>query len=172
MRRVVALPILLCGLALAACDPPAGPGVPTADGGSAAAATASGNLTVYAACIREHGVNVPDPAPDANARAWIRQQAEADPAFDAASRRCVQLAPADSGEHAEAPTAQELDARRAFAVCMRAHDIDMSDPDPATGDMRLGGRLANASKAQMEADPGLKAANEACRDKLPQGSKP
>jgi hypothetical protein len=49
---------------------------------------------------------------------------------------------------------------------MRAHGIDISDPDPTTGDMPLGGRLANATRAQVQNDPGYKAAHDACQDKL------
>ena len=64
-------------------------------------------------------------------------------------------------------TAHEAAQLRTFAVCMRTHGIQMSDPDP-TGNMRLGGRLANATtRAQLNADPGFKAAYQACKDKLP-----
>jgi len=64
------------------------------------------------------------------------------------------------------PTAQELEQDRAFAVCMRAHGIQVSDPD-RTGDMNIGGRLEHVTRAQLHADPGFKAALRACKDKLP-----
>jgi hypothetical protein len=50
---------------------------------------------------------------------------------------------------------------------MRAHGIDLSDPDPTTGNMNMGGRLGGVPKAQLKDDPGYKAAEAACRDKLP-----
>src|SRR5690242_17615590 len=128
MRRMFAIPVLICGLALAAaCSPPSGTGVPTANGsgnGGASPSGASGDMAAYVKCIREHGVTVPDPAAGVEARAWIRAQANANPAFDAAAVACADLAPADSGERAPQANPQELEQLRAYAVCMRAHEID------------------------------------------------
>jgi hypothetical protein len=163
-----ALPILIGGLALAAaCSTTPNTGIPTANGSaSASPGTGSGDLTAYAKCIRDHGVNVPDPAPGVEARAWIRQQAEANTAFDAADIACHHLLPAGAEPQGNGPTAQELEQLRAFAVCMRAHDIDMSDPTP-DGNMQIGGRLEHVTRAQLDADPAFKAGQEACKDKLP-----
>jgi hypothetical protein len=58
---------------------------------------------------------------------------------------------------------QELAQLRAFAVCMRAHGIDMSDPDPTTGNMTTDA----ATRDQQQNDPTFQAAWAACRDKLP-----
>jgi signal transduction histidine kinase len=66
-------------------------------------------------------------------------------------------------------TAEQLEQFQAYAVCMRAHDIDMSDPNP-DGSMTVGGRLEHVTKGQLEADPAYQAAEEACRDKLPSRS--
>jgi hypothetical protein len=46
---------------------------------------------------------------------------------------------------------------------MRAHGIDMSDPDPKTGDMMTG----YATRDQEQNDPTFQVAEAACRDKLP-----
>jgi hypothetical protein len=77
-----------------------------------------------------------------------------------------QLPASDPNSHATAPpaTAQELEQLRTYAVCMRAHGIDMADPTP-DGNMILGGRLAHATQAQVSNDPGYKAAFAACKDK-------
>ncbi|RKE12180.1 hypothetical protein [Catellatospora citrea] len=168
MRRIFVLPVLIAGLATAAaCSPTTDPGIPTAHGSAAAGPSAgSGDLTAYVACIREHGVNVPDPAPGMPARAWIRQQAEADPAFDAADVACHHLLPAGVEPPAPTLSAQELEQLRAFAVCMRAHEIEMTDPMP-NGNMRIGGRLEHVNRTQLLADPAFQAAQEACKDKLP-----
>jgi hypothetical protein len=46
---------------------------------------------------------------------------------------------------------------------MRAHGIDMSDPDPKTGNMTTG----SVTRDQEQNDPAFEAAEAACRDKLP-----
>ncbi|GAB4051362.1 hypothetical protein GCM10028775_27750 [Catellatospora paridis] len=163
-----ALPLLIAGLTVvAACTPASDTGIPTANSSTAASPSAgSGDLTAYVTCVREHGVNVTDPAPGVSPGAWVRQQAEANPAFDAADNACHHLLPAGAERQGPAPAAQELEQLRAFAVCMRAHEIEMSDPTP-DGNMRVGGRLEHVTKAQLLADPAFKAANDACKDKLP-----
>jgi hypothetical protein len=167
-----ALPILICTLALAAaCSHTSNTGVPTA-GGSASPGAARGDYSTYFGCLRQHSINVPDPAPNSDnaLREWERQQAEKNTAFDAAARACQNLMPAGpSGQQPNQVTPQQLEQYRTFAVCMRAHDIEMSDPDPNhPGNMQIGGRLANANRTQVEADPVYRAALDACKDKLPQ----
>jgi hypothetical protein len=52
------------------------------------------------------------------------------PGWDAAWQACRRLLPASAVQQGSPPSAQELAQLRAFAVCMRAHGIDMSDPQP------------------------------------------
>jgi hypothetical protein len=52
-------------------------------------------------------------------------------------------------------------------VCTRAHDIDLSDPLPTTGNMTMGGRLAQVPRDRWHNDPGFRAAEAACRHRLP-----
>jgi hypothetical protein len=82
-----------------------------------------------------------------------------------------QLPASDPNSHPanDPPTAQGLEQERAFAVCMRPHGIQMSDPDPHTGDTPIGGRLAHVTRAQLNNDPGFNAAYQACKSKLPGG---
>jgi hypothetical protein len=47
---------------------------------------------------------------------------------------------------------------------MRGRHVEISDPDPATGDMQLPGYT---TRARMQTDPALKAADTACKGKLP-----
>jgi signal transduction histidine kinase len=61
---------------------------------------------------------------------------------------------------------QQLDQFRTYAICMRAHGIEMSDPAP-DGSMTVGGRLEHVTKAQLNADPAYLAAEAACRDERP-----
>jgi signal transduction histidine kinase len=63
-------------------------------------------------------------------------------------------------------SSQEQEQLSAFAACMRAHDIDMSDPTP-DGNLAIGGRLQNVTRAQLEADPAFSGALKACSDTLP-----
>jgi hypothetical protein len=150
----------------AACGDDPETGVPTANGSAGASPSAGrGDLTAFARCLREHGVNVPDPNPDL---AW--EQAQQSPAWDTARPACQHLVPPAPDGQQGLPSAEDLERLRAFAVCMRERDIDISDPDP-TGNMETRGRLANVTKAQLENDPGYKAAYEACKDKLPASEK-
>ncbi|GIF98854.1 sensor histidine kinase [Catellatospora citrea] len=64
------------------------------------------------------------------------------------------------------PTARELQQLRVFAACMRAHGIDVADPTP-DGNLAVGGRLRDVTRAQLEADPAYMAAREGCRDQQP-----
>jgi hypothetical protein len=176
MRQLLAIPILICALALAAgCGNTSGPSVPAASGGaSAGPGAASGGYSAFFGCLRQHGVSVPDPAPSGPGAvdAWVNQQS-AQNVFEHAyqNQACQsQLPHSDPYWHPagqQQPNPQQLEPLRAFAVCMRAHGIQMSDPDPATGDMPIGGRLAHVTRAQLNNDPGYKAAFAACKSKLP-----
>jgi hypothetical protein len=167
---MVTVPVLICALALSsACTSTPDPGVPTADTGASPSASAgAADFGTFFQCLRQHGVNVPDPAPGTPVAidAWMGQQAQ-QPGFGDSVRACEQLMPTGPGGRRPAePNAQQLEQYRAFAICMRAHDIEVSDPEPS-GNMRVGGRLANVTRAQLENDPGYQAAYAACKDKLP-----
>ena len=169
MRRLLALLLSLGAAALAAaCTTSSSTGLPTASGGSDApigSAAWHTGAVAYARCMRQHNVNVPDPAP--GQVGWNPGPATArqSPLWGAAWQACQHLLPAGytPGNH---PTAQELEQLRTFAVCMRAHGIDISDPKP-DGEWTIGGRLAHVTKAQLNNDPGYKAAMAACKGKLP-----
>ena len=169
---MLALLIPLGAAALtAACATSSSTGLPAANQstdapiGSAAWHTGA---VAYARCMRQHNVNVPDPA--AGQTGWNPKpaSARASPLWGAAWQACQHLLPAGYSPADAAPTAQQLEQLRSYAVCMRAHGIDMSDPTP-TGDTPLSGRLANATRAQVQNDPGFKAAQAACKNKLPGG---
>ena len=182
MRRLLALLIPLGAAALtAACTTSSDPSVPAASGSASASASAGSGTNApigsaawhtgavaYARCMRQHNVNVPDPAP--GQVGWNPEPATArqSPLWGAAWQACQHLLPAGNSPAGGLPTAQQLEQLRTYAVCMRAHGIDMSDPTP-TGDTPLSGRLANATRAQVQNDPGFKAAQAACKNKLPGG---
>ncbi|WP_206785213.1 hypothetical protein [Amycolatopsis sp. MtRt-6] len=115
--------------------------------GGPAAADNSGKsdedkMREFAKCMREHGVDMPDPKPAGDGKGMIavgpgeggdtdRSKAEA------AHNACKTLLP--NGGEMKPPSAEELDKMRRQAKCMREHGVDMPDPDPTgKGAMRIG----------------------------------
>jgi hypothetical protein len=170
MKRILPVPILVIAfLLMAACN---GVG-PESDGDQAvnsasntASNTAANALADFARCMREHGQNVPDPDPNSPNLSLTPPSGGPSSQWNAAMQACRHLLP--GGGAPQAPDPRELEGLRAYAVCMREHGIEMTDPDPNTGQSKYQGRLANAGKAEIENDPGFKAAYQACKDKLAQ----
>ncbi|MGW4061882.1 hypothetical protein ACWEGE_26640 [Amycolatopsis sp. NPDC004747] len=95
----------------------------------------------FAKCMREHGVDMPDPKPagDGKGMAVTLGSKDGDTSkLDAAQTACKHLMP--NGGEMKPPSAEELDKMRKDAKCMRDHGIDMPDPDPSgKGATRIGG---------------------------------
>ncbi|MFF1613432.1 hypothetical protein ACFVYA_37165 [Amycolatopsis sp. NPDC058278] len=159
MRRLGATTLLLLAL-LAACDN--GGSAPGA--GPTTSARAVNSMADFAKCMREHGQNVPDPDPNSGEQSLAAPDGASSQEWNAAMRACGQLLP--NGGAPQAPDQQELDGLRAYAACMREHGIEASDPDPDTGRITFGGRLADADRAELRNDPGYQAAQQACEGKL------
>jgi hypothetical protein len=91
----------------------------------------------FARCMREHGIDMPDPEVDDQGRIRVRVRpggagggSRPDPAkLEAAQEACGGLLGGGDGDRQLDPAAR--DAMVAFARCMREHGIDMPDP---TGD--------------------------------------
>ncbi|MDT0442042.1 hypothetical protein [Streptomyces johnsoniae] len=140
--------------------------VPAADGGAspdAAAGDAGGAAPVeqgrkFAECLRENGLEVPDPDPESGELDLTDAAGEGEgrDALMAAFEACRDLAPEQYAEQPE-PSGEQLDAMREFAACMRENGIDVPDPDPAAG-LEPG--------AVDPAAPGYDAALEACQEYL------
>jgi hypothetical protein len=106
MRRILALPILVCGLALAAgCSKAPGPDIPTASGSaSASPGAASGGYSAFFGCLRQHGISVPDPAPSTVAGGFRVTAGQIDPnspIVTAAAAACRSMLRARGGLTAE-----------------------------------------------------------------------
>jgi hypothetical protein len=166
-RMGLLLGLLVLALAVAGCGSGGkSNGVASLGDGKATTATTSTGgsqderraARSFARCMRQHGIDLPDPNPDIQ---W--GQLNQAPGWDAAWQACRQLLPASAVQQDVPPSPQELGQLRAFAVCMRAHGIDMSDPDPKTGNMTTG----HVTRDQEQHDPAFKAAEAACGDKLP-----
>ncbi|KZB87285.1 hypothetical protein [Amycolatopsis regifaucium] len=87
----------------------------------------------FAKCMREHGINMPEPKRDANGQDTITFEAGDTPPDEkkmkAADEACRKLLP--NGGEIKPPTPEELDKMRKEAKCMRDHGIDFPDPEPA-----------------------------------------
>jgi hypothetical protein len=153
----------------------------SADPGASAAPSASLNpqdaLLAYARCMREHGVDMPDPQFDEsdgkfNVQIGVQGGKPADKkTVDAAQQACqhfmegVAFGPGKGGE-VDQETQEKL---LAFARCMREHDIDFPDPQFDGSRVIVGGGTSGPAF-----DPNsqkFKNAQDACRSLLPGGGK-
>ena len=113
----------------------------------------SEQVLAFARCMRAHGVNMPDPVTD-NGRLAISIPRGTNPAtLEAAQKACRQYLP--NGGVPPSMSPQQLAQLRKYAECMRQHGVDMPDPDPAGGGLRL--------KNVNPDSPAFKAAEQACR---------
>jgi hypothetical protein len=168
MRTHTATAALLaaCAFAVSACG---------SDGDAeGAAGTSDGRtknqeaLLEYAQCMREHGVDMPDPEFDGG-RVMQRGPGEN---VDPATQREAEEACRDIREEVEPPELSEEDqeefreAALAHARCMREQGIE-NFPDPTFGEGgRVEMRIDRSSGIDPE-DPEFQEAQEACQDELP-----
>lgn len=162
--RHALLPLALL-LALTACDSKAdGDGVASV-GGTPTAAAASGEparedveerALKFAQCMREHGVDMPDPEIDGGR---ITQRINAKPGEDvqAAQEACKQWAP--SGPGGGGLDQEARDRMLEHAQCMRDNGVEkFPDPNPDEGGIRIDGEISG--------DPEFQKAQEACEATL------
>jgi hypothetical protein len=147
-------PRLWCLLALvvfglAGCGNESGPKVASANGGAGGGAQPSATATPgdqgealrkFAQCMRDNGVDMPDPEVQPGGGVLMRRGQGTninpnDPKFQAAMEKCRPLLP--NGGVPPTLSPEELEQQRKFAHCMREHGIDFPDPDPATGRVRI-----------------------------------
>ena len=170
MRRAIGAILLaiLVGLVAGCAGKSQGPGVASAAGTNGATASASPTPSLdpeeqrrqFVQCMRDHGVDVPDP----DAGGGTRITASAGPGSEKAIEECQKYLPAGK---VGKPDPKMLEQAREFAKCMRDHGVDMPDPDPNGG-----GFLVHKGSGDSQINPddaAFKAAMEACKDKLPKG---
>lgn len=110
-------------------------------------------MRAYAKCMREHGVDMPDPEPGGAMRAIGPEEAEK---MNKAGESCDKLLP--NGGKPKPLSPAELDKMREQAKCMREHGIEMSDPDPNNPGITIGGPdhdQAKFEKALKECGMGI-----------------
>ncbi|MEV7096066.1 hypothetical protein AB0M80_24770 [Amycolatopsis sp. NPDC051045] len=153
MRTRIAVAALGAALLLGGCGAKTDDGskvaslsTPSKTGGPAAADNSGKSdedkMRDFAKCMREHGVDMPDPKPAGDGKGMSIAIQGADGAdhgkLDAAQNACKHLMP--NGGEMKPPSAEELDKMRKEAKCMREHGVDMPDPDPSgKGATRIGG---------------------------------
>jgi hypothetical protein len=121
----------------------------------------------WAKCMREHGVDVPDPEVDENGRVRVmiqgRRAAEGvrDDAFEKARDECgTPFGDAGPPALSEEQRAEMQETMLEFAACMREHGVDMPDPDFSGGGGRFGFGGANIDPQSST----FQKAQEACQD--------
>jgi hypothetical protein len=165
--RVLAAALLAAGaLAVAACGSDEGTG-----GASSAAdrqREARNAALRYAQCMREHGVDVPDPTFEGGAVTQSGPEGKVSRAkLQEAARACRKYQrDADGPRISDEEQKEFKDAALANARCMREHGItNFPDPTfPGNGEAEI-----KAPEGAFDPnDPDFKAAEKACRDTLPQ----
>lgn len=180
-RMHVVLAVVVLALVAAACGSDRGDGTSVASvgkgrGGGATAGDDKGGDTekkdpeeaalAFARCMREHGVDMPDPEVDDSGRMRFEARAEGPGAnkedFEKAHKACQDLL-GEAGPQNLSPDDRKAmaDAMVAYARCMREHGIDMPDPDPETGGIVL--RVGEESSAFDPQSPEFKTAERECR---------
>jgi hypothetical protein len=121
----------------------------------------------WAKCMRENGVDVPDPEVDENGRVRVQIQGRraADGVQDETFRNAQEACGTPFGSNGPPQLSEEQRAEMQetlleFAACMREHGVDMPDPDFSGGGGRFGFGSANIDPQS----PTFQKAQEACQD--------
>jgi hypothetical protein len=159
--------LLALALAVAACGGGGGKGSGVASLSGATQTTSAGNANSgkgqaalnWARCMRQHGINLPDPKFDA----WGHSQQQLpsgaqtkSPKFKAADQACQKYLPNGASEK---PNPQEQQQMLQFARCMRQHGI-ADFPDPDNGHFQWPGSPERDTLT-------FKAAQQACQRAVP-----
>ena len=118
----------------------------------------------FARCMRDHGVDMPDPKPGEGAITRFEAPSDGAPLpdqskFVEADKACRHLM-GDAGPPDLSPEDQKemQDAMLAFTRCMRDHGVDVPDPQPGGA-----GVLAKVGEGTDPRSPQFQAAEKECR---------
>jgi hypothetical protein len=109
----------------------------------------------YARCMREHGVDFPDPV---NGRFEFRNQRGDQRKLEEAQRACQGILRDAAPQLSEEQEAELRQAAVEFAECMREHGVDMPDPKFPQG----GGVLMQMPRG-AQSDPDFEEAQKTCQ---------
>jgi hypothetical protein len=147
----------------------------TTSAGPASKQDAQQAALAFARCMRQHGIDMPDPQMSGNRitqefRGGPGSKGPDDPAFKAAQQACNKYMP-NGGQPPKLDPQQQQQLVQ-FARCMRQHGIDMPDPDPNGGGIVVKRSARNGRNApEPEDDAKFKAAQQACQQYLPNAGK-
>jgi hypothetical protein len=165
MNRI-SLSLAACALLLSACG---------SSGGGPSADDAEQRGLQFARCMRAHGVDMPDPKVGQGGNVQFRVTARGGkggvvPAqMQKAMSACRKYAP-NGGKPPSAAQQQEMrDAALKFSQCMRAHGVDIPDPQTVGGGVRIGGPSRGQGRDFNPASPRFQAAQKACQGVFPKG---
>jgi hypothetical protein len=133
----------------------------------------------FAKCMREHGIDAPDPQRVGNG--GIKQTVKTRPGskakMKAAQDACAKYQQIGGGK---APSAAEQakakDSALAYAKCMRDNGVDMPDPKFSSGggttfSLGRSGKKGGSTGGPNPDSPKFKAADKVCHSKLAEGEK-
>lgn len=141
----------------------------------------------FAKCMRDHGVDMPDPEPAANGKPGrvvvgkgpgSKDSPMDKDKMDAANTACAPIMENVAQDQAHqldpAETAKMKEQALAFSKCMREHGIDMPDPQfssgPGGGGMSVSiGGPGSDGKGPDPSSPAFKEAEQACESFMPEG---
>lgn len=172
IRNVIRVALALAAAAAmgAAC------GVANPFAPAAASSNRQDQLLKFAQCMRQHGVDIPDPVngriqitvtPAPGASPGAGPQTADDSQFQAAQNACKQYLP-NGGNGGRQPSQQQLDQATKFAQCMRDHGIPMEDPTVQNGDITMQGGDINGPNVDPDSQQ-FQQAQQACAKYLPSG---
>jgi hypothetical protein len=172
IRMRLAFGLLALALVLAGCGGDGGKSNGMASVGGKATTSPGGSsdptqaALAHARCMRQHGINTPDPKITADGVVQqpphVEQPAEhKSPKRRAAEQACQQYL--SNGGQPRKPSAQEQQQLVQFARCMRQHGIN-NMPDPQ---ITADGPELRYPRGVDPDDPRLKAAEQACQPYLP-----
>jgi hypothetical protein len=165
-------PILLAvaataALALGAC----GSSNNDKSGGDKAEDKAFAGALKFAKCLRDHGIDAPDPTRGAGG--GIKQKVNGGPgrinrtAMDRAQKACARYMAIGAGDAPDpAEQAKRQGAFLAYARCMRGEGIDMPDPKFDGNRVMMGAPGSGAANDPNPDSPAFKAADKTCHPKL------
>jgi hypothetical protein len=139
----------------------------TTAAGSSSEADVQQAMLDFAKCMREHGIDMPDPTFDENGGAQFSAGASGSPAdqakLDEAQKACqsyLDKVKSNAPPIDPAKVEEEKQKQLAFAQCMRDHGIDF--PDPQVSSNGAGIEVQQGGPGVDPNSPGFKEAFDAC----------
>jgi hypothetical protein len=163
-RLAIGIGALLATGLIAAC----GNGAAANGASSTTSSNKSADALKFSQCMRDHGINIPDPQTNGNGGFSLKIQGGSgtdqfrpdDPKFKAAQDACNKYLP-NGGQLTPEQQAQAQQNALKFARCMRDHGINIPDPQTSGGGIKIEG--PNGVNFN---DPKFQQAQQACQKYL------